>query len=83
MARSAPASFPNRVRQVRKAKGLTIKDLHERSGVAIGHISDVENGKKSPRIDTALRLASGLGTTVDDLFGSDDIRYSEPCQQNG
>lgn len=64
----------NRLRQIRRLRGMTIIDLHRASGVSCGHISDIETGKKVPGVDIALRLADALGSTVGELFlqASDD-----------
>lgn len=62
----------NRLRLVRRLRGMTIVDLHKASGVSHGHISDIETGKKVPGVDIAQRLAKALDTTVEDLFGTED-----------
>ena len=48
----------------RKASGLTQKELSERTGIAQGDISRLENGNSNPSIRTLQRLAMGLGMTV-------------------
>jgi len=44
--------------------GLTQKELSERSGIAQGDISKLENGNANPSIRTLQRLASGMGMTL-------------------
>ena len=44
--------------------GLTQKELSERTGIAQGDISKLENGNANPSICTLQRLASGMGMTL-------------------
>jgi putative transcriptional regulator len=55
---------------LRQAKGLTIKQLHDVTGISTGHLSDIETGKYVPSVIYAKRLAIALETTVDVLFPS-------------
>ncbi len=45
----------------RKSSGLTQKDLAERTGIAQGDISKLENGSANPSLKTLQRLADGMG----------------------
>ncbi len=45
----------------RKRAGMTQKELSERSGIAQGDISKLENGSANPSLKTLQRLAEGLG----------------------
>ena len=61
----------NNLREIRKAKGLTLHELHRLTGyvVSVASLSQIENGINKPGVDTALRLAIVLETTVEELFG--------------
>lgn len=48
----------------RRTSGLTQKELSERTGIAQGDISKLENGNANPSIRTLQRLASGMGMTL-------------------
>ena len=48
----------------RKAKGITQKELSERTGLAQGDISKLENGNGNPSVRTLQRLASAMGMTL-------------------
>lgn len=48
----------------RNAEGLTQKELSERSGIAQGDISKLENGNANPSIKTLQRLAAAMGKTL-------------------
>ena len=45
----------------RKLKGITQKELSERTGIAQSDISKLENGNANPSLRTLQRLASGMG----------------------
>lgn len=45
----------------RARSGLTQKQLSERTGIAQGDISKLENGSANPSLHTIRRLAKGLG----------------------
>ena len=48
----------------RKKSGLTQMELSERTGIAQGDISKIENGNANPSLRTLQRLASGMGTVL-------------------
>lgn len=52
----------------RKASGLTQKELAERTGIAQGDISKMENGSANPSIRTLQRLAAGMGMKLQLAF---------------
>ena len=66
---TTPQEFGSRIRTLRKARGHTLSDLAERSGVALSTISKIENGALSPTLDKVLRLAEGLGLSIGQLIG--------------
>ena len=53
----------------RKSKGITQKELSERTGIAQGDISKLENGNANPSIKTLQRLASAMGMSLKIEFG--------------
>lgn len=57
-----------RVKVLREGKRLTLKELEELSGVDGSLINRIENGKVTPRVDTAVKLARALGVSVDELL---------------
>ena len=62
--------FKDRLRMLRKEKGLTQKQLGEMIGVGRTTISEYENGKIVPRQDGLVRLAELLNTSIDFLTGA-------------
>ena len=45
----------------RKISGMTQKELSDKTGIAQGDISKLENGSANPSIKTLQRLAAGMG----------------------
>lgn len=48
----------------RKKSGLTQKDLSEKTGIAQGDISKLENGNANPSINTLKRLAKAMDMSL-------------------
>lgn len=48
----------------RIATGLTQKELSEKTGIAQGDISKLENGNANPSLKTLQRLAEAMGKTL-------------------
>ena len=57
-------SLGARVRQIRKTRKWTLKELSDRTGLAISTISKMERGEISLTYDRFMRLAQGLGLDV-------------------
>jgi XRE family transcriptional regulator, fatty acid utilization regulator len=60
-----------RLKRRRVLAGLTIRELHEQAGVAIGTISMAERGLQSLHVDTLRQLAKALGCEIADLLADD------------
>lgn len=66
------------LKKERLKKGITQIELSEKSGVKQSIISNIETGDtKSPRLDTALRLAAALGCKLDDLVEDNEHKESK------
>jgi transcriptional regulator with XRE-family HTH domain len=59
------------IRERRLAGELTLVALAERSGLSQPFLSQVENGRAAPSMESLYRIASALGTTPQALFGAD------------
>lgn len=66
------SSLGGRVRSLREAMDLSLRDLAERSGVSAPMLSQVERGETSPTIVVAERIASGLELTLSQLLRLDE-----------
>jgi putative molybdopterin biosynthesis protein len=61
-----------RLRSARQARGFSQLQLASMAGVSRQAVSAVESGISDPQLRVALALASALGMTVEELFGSED-----------
>jgi putative transcriptional regulator len=69
--RSPPLSVKNRLRALRAELHLSQAELAERVGVARQTIHAVENGKFSPSLTLAFKIASLFGADINDVFAPD------------
>ncbi len=61
-----------RIKALREAEGLSLRDLAERSGVSAPMLSQVERGETSPTLQVASRIASGLELRLSQLLRLDE-----------
>jgi DNA-binding XRE family transcriptional regulator len=59
---------PNRVKEVRRERGLTALELANQLEVREQTIYAYESGRITPSLDVARRLAEALSSTVEELF---------------
>jgi transcriptional regulator with XRE-family HTH domain len=62
----------SRVRALREAMGLSLRDLAERSGVSAPMLSQIERGETSPTLAIGGRVAAGLDLTLSQLLRLDE-----------
>lgn len=86
------ASMGDRLRQARKARGLSLRGLAEVLGVSPSLISQVETGRAKPSVNTLYALANELGISLDVLLfmdtqpptrgraGDDGTEVAEPAE---
>ena len=77
---SAPGTDPiaavgPRVRALREAMSLSLRDLADRSGVSAQMLSQVERGETSPTLAVAAKIASGLELTLSQLLRLDEGQH--------
>ncbi len=82
-----------RIRGIRKARNLTIKDVSEKAGVTIGLISQIERNIANPSLRSLQKIAGALEVPVVSFFTHRPrdlgpvIRVAEqkelPCNQSG
>ena len=69
------AVLGERVRSLREAMDLSLRDLAERSGVSAPMLSQVERGETSPTLAVAEKIAAGLELTLSQLLRLDEDRH--------
>lgn len=67
-----------RIRELRKAKKVTMKELGNIIGVAESTMSLYETGKRKPDPETLSRLADYFNVSVDYLLGRDEQPQTSP-----
>jgi transcriptional regulator with XRE-family HTH domain len=77
---SAPGTDPiaavgPRVRALREAMSLSLRDLADRSKVSAQMLSQVERGETSPTLAVAAKIASGLELTLSQLLRLDEGQH--------
>jgi transcriptional regulator with XRE-family HTH domain len=68
----SPSAIGSRVRALREAMDLSLRDLAERSGVSAPMLSQVERGETSPTLQVATRIAHGLELRLSQLLRLDE-----------
>ena len=71
-ASAISAQLGARVRVLRDAIGISLRELAERSGVSPQLLSQVERGETSPTLTTAERIAAGLDLRLSQLLRIDE-----------
>jgi len=55
------------IRVWREHRGLTLKDLAAKAGIARPYLSQMETGKRDGTVNTMRKIADVLGVAIDDL----------------
>lgn len=66
----------DRIRKLRRAKGLSQERLAELSGLHTNYIGQVERGEKNLTIETMQKIVEGLDITLEELF-----RFLDPMKR--
>ena len=69
-----------RIKEIRKANGLTQKELSEKLGTSQQNLAQYENGKRQPKFETLRRIAKAEGMADLYLHSSNDIKDISPCE---
>lgn len=70
----------NRIKQIRKEKGLTQEQLADELSVTRQYISLLERGEAQPTISVGIEIANKLNTCIYTLFGFDNFEC-EKCNE--
>ncbi len=77
------ATFSERLRLLRKEKGLNQTQLADELNVTIGTVSVWERGVRKPEVDTLERICRYFDVSLGYLLGSIDIRQLPEEQETG
>jgi mannose-6-phosphate isomerase-like protein (cupin superfamily)/DNA-binding XRE family transcriptional regulator len=67
------AELGRRLRQVRSARGLSVRELARRAHCSASLLSQVERGVTTPSAGVVYALANELGISLDFLFGAEHV----------
>ena len=65
-----------RIRELRKNKALTIKEMASGVGLSVGLISQIENQQVTPAISTLMKISFFLGVDITHFFQAEEKRQS-------
>ncbi len=79
-------SLGNRLRELRRQQGLSLRALAEKSGLSANTLSLIENGKTSPSVATLQQIAIALSIPITAFFESkvnrDPVIHTKHDQRN-
>ncbi|AGC90901.1 MULTISPECIES: helix-turn-helix domain-containing protein [Bacillati] len=64
-------TFGDNLKRIRKDMRLTQQDMANEMGISQSYLSDMENSRKSPSVNTALLTAKRLNLSVNELVNDD------------
>ncbi len=67
----------NRLKQLRKEKGLTLDEIQNQTGIKRGTFNNYEAGKTEPKLETWQKLADFFGVSVPYLQGIETETYTD------
>lgn len=70
-------AIAERLLQLRKERGLTLRELAEQVGITAAALSSYEKGKKEPSLEFAIKLAKFYGKSLDNLCGVEDVEQAQ------
>ncbi|MGP4021390.1 helix-turn-helix domain-containing protein [Saccharopolyspora sp. 5N708] len=71
MSQDGETPVGERLRELRKARRMTLLSVAQRAGISEGYLSQVERGVANPSIATLREIAGALGLRVGDLFADE------------
>ena len=74
------ATFPQRLQELKRRKGVMQKDVAASVGVPLRTYQRYERGENEPQLSTLIRIADFYGVTLDYLAGRSDVPGPESGQ---
>ena len=62
-----------RIRKIRKARGMSQEDLAEKIGISTTHMSHIETGNTKMSLPTFAAIASALETRTDEILYDESV----------
>ena len=77
MMKMEKLSVGNRIREVRKARGLTQEQLAEMANMSSAYLGEIERGKKVIGLDKFINIINALGLSADYVL-CNELQSGEP-----
>lgn len=71
-----------KITEIMKEKSVTVKELSQKSGVAVSFINYIISEEKSPTLRTLQKIATALEVRVKDLLDEHSSRDETYCSVN-
>lgn len=62
----------NKVKEYRESKKISLEMLSHSIGLSERHLRFIESGERNPSLQTAMKIAYYLNSTIEELFFSED-----------
>lgn len=72
--------MPNRLAEIRRARGITQDQMARRIGITRPHLSDIENNKHEAATWIMRKCARLLGVAVEDFYRVDERQTTSVAQ---
>lgn len=56
------------IRELRKSKNISLRELESLTGISKGHLSKIERQSIDPSLSTLVRIATALKVKVEELY---------------
>ena len=60
-----------RIRKARQSRNMSQQELSAKANISLPHISEIENGKKSMKLQTFIRIIEVLQVSADSIIRAD------------
>jgi transcriptional regulator with XRE-family HTH domain len=80
--RTAEPSVGGRLRSLRRARRLTLREIADRAGLSESFLSQLERGQTGATVQSLQRIATSLGVEVSDLFSGDGAHHPRVIRRN-
>lgn len=67
-------AFGERLRTIRKTKGMTLEKMADKAGLSVQYIGDVERGKANPTFATVEKISEALSMKMTDLLDIEEFQ---------
>lgn len=62
------------LKAIREKNNMTQGQIAKEAQISLAQYQNIEYGTSRPRVDTAIRIADALGTTVEEIFKGEENR---------